>query len=120
MRVYRRLIIALPVLAATGCGGARLQALSPFAGPDGITIAPVEIDSAPTTAWIYVNGKYVGNTPLVYGLFYDSDTKHIEVVAEPLPSHTSQLRQTQRIQVPPLPTRIQFFMNNGGIPDHDS
>jgi hypothetical protein len=112
--------IVLLLLAASGCAGNRLQALSPFAGPDGITIAPVEIDSSPTTAWIYVNGDYIGNTPLVYGLAYDSNTKYIEVVAEPLPSHPVQLRQTQHIPVPPLPTRIHFFMNNHDKTEHDS
>jgi hypothetical protein len=112
--------ILLTATLAAGCAGDRLQALSPFAGPDGITIAPVEIDSAPTAAWIYVNGKYVGNTPLVYGLAYDSGTRYIEVVAEPLPSHPVQVRQRQHITVPPLPTRIQFFMNNHEKPEHDS
>ncbi len=120
MNAYRHIIPLLPLLAAAGCAGDRLQALSPFAGPGGVTIAPVEIDSAPTTAWIYVDGKYVGNTPLVYGLAYDSATKYIEVVAEPLPSHPVQVRQWQRIQVPPLPTRIQFFMNNHEKSEHDS
>ena len=112
-------LLALLTLVIGGCAGDRLQALSPFAGPGGISIAPVEIDSSPTTAWVYIDGKYVGNTPLVYGLAYDSETKYIEVVAEPLPDHPMQLRQTKHIQVPPLPTRIHFFLNNHEESQHD-
>ena len=116
---YLCTLIALPVLIASGCSNNRLEALSPFTGPGGISIAPVEIDSSPSSAWIYINGKYVGNTPLVYGLAYDSNTNYIEVIAEPLPDHPSQLRQTKLVRVPPLPTRIHFFLNNHEAPDND-
>ena len=114
------LTIALLALLASGCASDKLQSLSPFTGPGGISIAPVEIDSSPGSAWIYIDGKYVGNTPLVYGLAYDSNTNHIEVIAEPLPDHPVQQRQTKHIRVPPLPTRIHFFLNNHEEPWHDS
>jgi len=113
-------MIALLALAASGCASDKLQSLSPFTGPGGISIAPVEIDSSPGTAWIYIDGKYVGNTPLVYGLAYDSNTNYIEVIAEPLPNHPVQQRQTKHIRVPPLPTRIHFFLNNHEETWHDS
>ena len=115
----RRALSILLAVACSGCAGDRLQALSPFGGPGGISIAPVEIDSSPTTAWVYIDGRYVGNTPLVYGLAYDSDTRYIEVIAEPLPNHPVQLRQTKHIRVPPLPTRLHFFMNNHDNPEDD-
>ena len=110
---------ALLALAASGCSSNRLDALSPFPGPDGISIAPVKIDSSPTTAWIYIDGKYVGNTPLVYGLAYDSNTHYIEVIAEPLPDHPVQQRQTKHIRVPPLPIRVHFFLNNREDPENE-
>ena len=113
------LTIVLLVLLTSGCASDRLQSLSPFSGPGGISIAPVEIDSSPSSAWIYVNGKYIGNTPLVYGLAYDSHTNYIEVIAEPLPDHPVQQRQVKHVRVPPLPTRIHFFLNNPEEPDHD-
>jgi hypothetical protein len=116
---YLCTLIALPVLIASGCSNNRLEALSPFTGPGGISIAPVEIDSSPSSAWIYINGKYVGNTPLVYGLAYGSNTSYIEVIAEPLPDHPAQLRQTKLVQVPPLPARIHFFLNNHEASDND-
>ena len=116
---YRYTLIALLVLIASGCSNNRLEALSPFTGPDGISIAPVEIDSSPSSAWIYIDGKYVGNTPLVYGLAYDSNTNYIEVIAEPLPDHPVQQRQVKHVRVPPLPTRIHFFLNNHEESDND-
>jgi hypothetical protein len=116
---HRYTLIALLVLTASGCSSNRLEALSPFAGPGGISIAPVSIDSSPTTAWIYIDGKYVGNTPLVYGLAYDSNTNYIEVVAEPLPEHPGQQRQTRHVRVPPLPTTMHFFLNNHEELEHD-
>jgi len=112
--------IIIPALLTSGCASNQLEALSPFAGPDGISIAPVEIDSSPTTAWVYVDGHYVGNTPLVYGLTYDSSMETIEVTAEPLPAHRAQVRQTKHIRVPPLPRRIHFFLNNPESHGHDS
>ena len=113
------LTIVLLVLLTSGCASDRLQSLSPFSGPGGISIAPVEIDSSPSSAWIYVNGKYIGNTPLVYGLAYDSNTNYIEVIAEPLPNHPVQQRQTKHVRVPPLPTHIHFFLNNHEEPEND-
>lgn len=70
----------------------------------------VDIDSSPTPAAIYVNGKYVGETPLRYPLVFTSLTRYVVVVAEPL--YSTQTRQEQHLSVPPLPGRIQFFMNN--------
>lgn len=116
---YRNTLIALLLLTAGGCSNNRMEALAPFSGPDGISIAPVEIESSPSTAWIYIDGKYVGNTPLVYGLAYDSDTNYIEVIAEPLPDHPVQQRQVKHVRVPPLPTRIHFFLNNHEEPEND-
>lgn len=116
---HRDTLIALLVLTASGCAGNRLEPLAPFAGTGGVTIAPVKIESSPTTAWIYIDGKYVGNTPLVYGLAYDSNTSYIEVTAEPLPDHPGQLRQTRHIRVPPLPNSVHFFLNNSDELEHD-
>jgi hypothetical protein len=115
----RRVMTALLVLAVSGCAGNRLEPLAPFARTGGVTIAPVKIDSSPTTAWIYIDGKYVGNTPLVYGLAYDSNTHYIEVIAEPLPDHPVQQRQTKHIRVPPLPIRVHFFLNNREDPENE-
>jgi hypothetical protein len=55
----------------------------------------------------------------VYGLAYDSNTNYIEVIAEPLPDHPVQQRQVKHVRVPPLPTRIHFFLNNPEESDHD-
>ena len=115
----RRAMTNLLAVACSGCAGDRLQALSPFGGPGGISIAQVEIDCSQTTAWVYIDGRYVCNTPLVYGLAYDSDIRYIEVIAEPLPDHPVQLRQTKHIRVPPLPTRLEVFMNNHDNPEDD-
>jgi hypothetical protein len=78
--------------------------------PPGVTQALVEIVSSPTTAEIYVDGKSIGRTPVTYPLWYSSKTRFIRVSAEPL--YPDQARQEHQLRVPPLPTRIQFFMNN--------
>lgn len=112
-------MIVLLAIAGTGCAGGHLQARSPSAGPEGVSIAALDIDSSPSTACVYIDGKYVGNTPLVHGIAYDSNTRYIEVVAEPLSYHPLQQRQTKHIRVPPLPARLHFFMNNHGKPEDD-
>jgi hypothetical protein len=80
--------------------------------PSGASSAPVTIDSAPTSAAIFIDGRYVGQTPLRYRIHFSSNTRFIHVVAEPV--YPSQTRQERRLQVPPLPQRIQFFMTNPG------
>ena len=78
--------------------------------PPGATNALVEIGSSPTPAAIYVDGEYVGESPLKRYLWFSSTTRAVTVVAEPL--YPGQARQEQRLLVPPLPERLTFFMNN--------
>jgi hypothetical protein len=78
--------------------------------PPGATNTLVEIDSDPTPAEIFVDGTYVGRTPLKRYLWFSSTTRAVTVVAEPL--YPGQARQEQRLRVPPLPKRLTFFMNN--------
>jgi hypothetical protein len=78
--------------------------------PPGATNTLVEIDSSPTPARIYVDGTYVGRTPLERYLWFSSTTSAVTVVAKPL--YPGQARQERRLSVPPLPTRLTFFMNN--------
>ncbi|MGB8146712.1 MAG: PEGA domain-containing protein [Chromatiaceae bacterium] len=86
--------------------------------PVGANQALVEILSNPTTAEIYVEGKSIGRTPITYPLWYNSQTRFIRVSAEPL--YPGQARQEHRLRAPPLPARIQFFMNNPAQSDAES
>ncbi|WP_295443141.1 PEGA domain-containing protein [uncultured Thiodictyon sp.] len=78
--------------------------------PPGTSNDLVEIESSPTPAAIYVDGNYIGKTPLKRYLWFSSTTRAVTVVAEPL--YPGQARQEQHLQVPPLPKRLSFFMNN--------
>ncbi|WP_295383895.1 PEGA domain-containing protein [uncultured Thiodictyon sp.] len=78
--------------------------------PPGASNDLVAIDSSPTPADIYVDGDYVGKTPLKRYLWFSSNTRAVTVVAQPL--YPGQARQEQHLQVPPLPKRLTFFMNN--------
>ncbi len=53
---------------------------------------------------------YVGTTPLEYEMSFDSDTAYLSVSAVPM--NGVQTRQVKRVQVPPLPKRLHFFLNN--------
>ncbi len=86
--------------------------------PAGATSAPVEIDASPTPARILVDGVEIGPTPLRHHLWYSSTTRFIRITAEPL--YPDQGRQERLIQVPPLPRRIQFFMNNPAATDREA
>jgi hypothetical protein len=95
----------LPVLAClAGCAHAPLEA------PDGVSVREVRIDAAPTPAWIFIDGTYVGRTPVEPGIPFTHSTRFIEVVAVPM--HESQTRQVLRIVPPSLPSRLQFFLDN--------
>lgn len=102
--------VAVIILAAGLLAGCWSSPATVAPGVDGESVAPVQIDSSPTSAWIYVDRKYVGTTPLEHHLAYSSTTESIEIVAEPI--FPAQVRQRKRIQVRPLPYRVHFFMNN--------
>jgi hypothetical protein len=91
-----------------GCGGPR--AVVPQPGPHGESVAMVHIESSPTPAWIYVNRRYAGTTPLELPMALDSRNEAVEVVAEPM--NPAQARQRRVLSVPPLPYRLHFFMTN--------
>lgn len=96
---------ALPLLAAlAGC------ASSPPEAPGGATLREVQIDSSPTPAWIFVDGTFVGRTPVEPEIAFTHATRFIEVVAVPL--YDSQTRQALRIVPPSLPRNMHFFLDN--------
>jgi len=76
----------------------------------GASFKLVDIDASPTPAAIYLNGEFIGRTPLRYPLSFTSQSRYMVIVAEPL--YPTQARQERRMLMPPLPDRIQFYMNN--------
>ena len=97
--------VTLPVIACiAGCAHAPLEA------PDGVIVREVRIDAAPTPAWIFIDGTYVGRTPVEPGIPVTHATRFIEVVAVPM--HESQTRQVLRIVPPALPRDLHFFLDN--------
>ncbi len=105
----RRVSLLLLVPVLTACAGRYLEPPEIGATPDGSTVAQVQINSAPTEAWIFVDGEYRGITPLSQEISFWAATRHVEVVA--LPMYPSQARQVKRLQVPPLPHTLFFDMN---------
>ena len=75
-----------------------------------MTVATIKIDSSPTSAWIFIDGVYVGTTPLETEMSFGASTSYLEVAAVPI--YDSQSRQVKRIKVPPLPKSLYFLMNN--------
>jgi hypothetical protein len=94
----------------TVAAGLTACAQAPLQGPAGTTAMKVRIDSAPTAAWIFVDGNYVGSTPLTPAIPFTHATRFIEVVAVPM--HDSQTRQALRLVPPSLPRSLQFFLDN--------
>ncbi len=98
-------VAALPLLACVAaCNTAAVQ---PIAGE---SAGKVSINSAPDPAWIFVDGVFVGRTPIETQIAFTHATRFIEVVAVPL--HVNQTRQVLRIVPPSLPTDLQFFLDN--------
>jgi hypothetical protein len=128
-RVFVLALVAATLVGCAGqasfdCSGRRNACAGAFADcdplpeacrdlPPGVSYGPVDIAASPTPASIYVDGQPVGRTPLRYPLYFTNQTRYVIVVAEPL--YPNQTRQERRIQVPPLPNRIQFFMNNPAV-----
>jgi hypothetical protein len=85
-------------------------AQTPLHGPEGESGVKVQIDSAPTPAWIFVDGTYVGRTPAAPVIPFTHATRFVEVAAVPM--YSSQTRQVLRLVPPSLPQSVQFFLDN--------
>jgi hypothetical protein len=85
---------------------------------EGETRKWVQIDSEPTAAAIYLNGRFIGYSPLRYRIGFSSGDRAIDLVAVPL--YPGQAQQQQVIAIPPLPARVSFFMNNPAADAADS
>jgi hypothetical protein len=94
----------------TIAAGLTACAQAPLQGPAGATAMKVHIDSVPTAAWIFVDGTFVGRTPLTPEIPFTHATRFIEIVAVPM--HDSQTRQALRLVPPSLPQSLQFFLDN--------
>ena len=98
-------LAALPALAClAACNPAALQPLA------GESASRVSINSAPDPAWIFVDGVFVGRTPIEPLIAFTHATRFVEIVAVPL--HANQTRQVLRIVPPSLPRNLQFFLDN--------
>jgi hypothetical protein len=101
--------------AAAGCSPFQQDCLQPrrieATLADGQTNQWVRIDTEPTTAAIYLNGDFIGYSPLQHRIGFNSTDRAISQVAVPL--HPGQAQQAQLIRVPPLPAQVSFFMTNG-------
>jgi hypothetical protein len=76
----------------------------------GATQEIVRIDSRPTTAAIYVDGRFVGYSPVRHRIRFSSETSSVQIAAVPI--YEGQAQQTRELLVPPLPRRVLFLMNN--------
>ncbi|MCG6942383.1 MAG: hypothetical protein LJE69_14170 [Thiohalocapsa sp.] len=85
---------------------------------DGETSRRVRIDSEPTPAAIYLNGAFIGYSPMHHRIGFGSTDRAISLVAVPL--YPGQAQQQRLIRIPPLPARVSFFMNNPPPEDADS
>ena len=96
------------VVAAAGLAGCTQSPVR--GGPDGATLAQVRIDSSPTPAWIFVDGTYVGQTPVTRDIAFTHETRFVEVVA--VPKCAAQTRQVLRVTPPSMPENLTFFLDN--------
>ena len=98
------LMLAAIATGTAGCAG------RPLHGPRGETVAQVHIESSPTPAWIFVDGNYVGQTPVTPDIPFTHDTRYVEVVAVPM--YAAQTRQVLRVAPPSMPQSLTFFLDN--------
>jgi hypothetical protein len=103
-----RLTSLIVLLAALPLGCASRPAPRPTEA--GASTTRIRIDSRPTPAWIFVDGHYVGRTPVEPAVEFTHATHFIDVVA--VPTHTSQTRQALRLVPPGLPHAVTFFLDN--------
>lgn len=97
------------MITLSGCASDFAEPPVIRATEDGSTAALVLIDSSPTEAWIFIDGEYVGITPMEQEISFWAATRFIEVVAVPM--YPAQARQVKRLEVPPLPHTLFFNMN---------
>ncbi len=77
--------------------------------PEGTTYDTVRIITKPTPAYIYLNGKYVGESPIDVEVWFGNKIRRNKVSA--IPFYPRQSVQTVLFDAPVLPDRITFYMN---------
>jgi hypothetical protein len=103
----RLIAVASIVSASLGLGACSAPTRE---APAGASLAEVRIEAQPTPAWIFVDGSYVGSTPIEPEIAWTHATRFVEVVAVPM--HPSQTRQVLRLVPPALPAQVTFFLDN--------
>jgi hypothetical protein len=103
-----RLTSLIILLAALPLGCATRPASPPTEA--GASTARIKIDSRPTPAWIFIDGRFVGRTPVEPLVAFTHATLFVDVVAVPM--HASQTRQALKLVPPVLPHQVTFFLDN--------
>lgn len=103
----RNILIIAVILAFSfvSCRYKRIKADAPYVSEKG----DVYIDSKPTEAVIFINGKKIGKTPLVTEFWFTEESK---VKISAIPMYKDQFRQDVVLTVPAIPRHIMFFMTN--------
>jgi len=76
--------------------------------PEGASKERILIKSYPTKARIFIDKKYLGETPVKTDLWYFK-RRRVNIVAEPL--YENQIPQNLVIFIPDIPDKIVFYMN---------
>ena len=77
--------------------------------PKGAAYEKIHIFSEPTTAKIFIEDQYIGNTPLKTKLFYTKE-KFVNIKAEPI--YENQIPQNIFIRIPPIPDKMTIYMHH--------
>ena len=97
-KILYLLILLVIVFSTIGCSGISR----------GVFKKKMLIQSQPTPAKIYVNGEYIGITPVTTKLWYEKE-KFVNIKAEPF--YESQTPQNIYIKIPPIPPKLTIFMD---------
>jgi len=98
------IIFSVCLILITGCS----QNCKGASETAGMNQALLKIKTSPTNARIFIDGEYMGKSPLKYKVWYNEEKK-INLVAEPI--EANQFPQNVYLNVPPVPKKITLYMD---------
>ncbi|BAJ01521.1 OmpA family protein [Shewanella violacea] len=104
-------ILMVILMLVTACGSIGSREV-----PKGSESKLLTIETKPTKAAIYKDGRYIGNSPLRVWLWHGAPTSN-QIIAVPLYKH--QFVQLQSLRIPTIPTRLTFYMTEPSAHEYD-
>ena len=105
MKLFKIISILLLVIFISNC----VKVKNIAAKQEGLEYKRVLIKTEPTKARLFLNGEYLGKSPLKTDIWFAKERK-INITAEPI--YPNQFPQNIYLTIPPIPKKMTIYMDH--------